>query len=129
MVVEGVCLLAVLIGHLGCHEAGFVGMVNEFPAAADHEFGPPAVQSESQAPPEMLEEDELTSLVVDVEELFVSYPNLYFLDPGPKATSSLFFSFFWRPCSVSSTPLLIRPCPSFHLASAHLTFSWTLLLF
>ena len=46
MVVEGVCLLAVFIGR---HGAGLVGILNEVPEAVEHEFGPPAVQCESQA--------------------------------------------------------------------------------
>ena len=33
MVVEGVCLLVVLIGRLGRHGPGVVGMLNEVPAA------------------------------------------------------------------------------------------------
>ena len=32
-VVRGVCFLVVLIGRLGRHGAGFVGMLNEVPAA------------------------------------------------------------------------------------------------
>ena len=56
MVVEGVCLLVVLIGRLGRRGTGLVGMPNEVPAAFEHEFGPPAVQCESQAPPDLLEE-------------------------------------------------------------------------
>eukprot|EP00614_Pseudopedinella_elastica_P014930 CAMPEP_0172581556 /NCGR_PEP_ID=MMETSP1068-20121228/792_1 /TAXON_ID=35684 /ORGANISM="Pseudopedinella elastica, Strain CCMP716" /LENGTH=78 /DNA_ID=CAMNT_0013374579 /DNA_START=1 /DNA_END=237 /DNA_ORIENTATION=- len=44
-------------------------MLNEVPAAVEHEFGPPAVQCESQAPPDLLEEDGLAHPVVDVEEL------------------------------------------------------------
>ena len=46
-------------------------MLNEVPAAVEHEFGPPAVQCESQAPPDLLEEDGLARPVVDVEELRV----------------------------------------------------------
>ena len=57
MVVECVCLLVVLIGRLSRHGAGLVGMLNEVPAAVVHEFGPPAVQCESQVPPDLLEED------------------------------------------------------------------------
>ena len=38
MVVEGVCLFVVLIGRLGRHGAGFVGMLYEVPAAVEHEF-------------------------------------------------------------------------------------------
>ena len=57
VVVEGVCLLVVLIGRLGRHGAGLVLMMNEIPAAVEHEFGPPAVQCESQASPDMLEEN------------------------------------------------------------------------
>ena len=48
MVVEGVCLLVVLIGRPGRHGAGLVEMLNEVPAAVEHEFGSPAVQCESQ---------------------------------------------------------------------------------
>ena len=54
---EGVCLLIVLIGRFGRRGAGFVGMLNEVRAAVEHEFGPPAVQCESQAPSDLLEED------------------------------------------------------------------------
>ena len=43
-------------------------MLND-PAAVEHEFGPPAVQCESRAPPDLLEEDGLARPVVDVEEL------------------------------------------------------------
>ena len=42
----------VAFGHLG-------HVLNEVPAAVGHEFGPPAVQCESQAPPDLLEEDGL----------------------------------------------------------------------
>ena len=44
-------------------------MLDEVPAAAEHEFDPPAVQCEFQAPPGLLEEDGLAHPVVDVEEL------------------------------------------------------------
>ena len=47
MVVEGVCLLVVLIGRLGRHGAGLVEMLNEVSAAVELEFGPPAVQCKS----------------------------------------------------------------------------------
>jgi hypothetical protein len=46
-----------------------VGRLNEVPAAVEHEFGPPAVQCKSQAPPDLLEEDGLAHPMVDVEEL------------------------------------------------------------
>ena len=45
-----------------------VGVLNEVPAAVGHEFGPPAVQCEPQAPPDMLKEVGLARPVVDVEE-------------------------------------------------------------
>ena len=64
--VEDMCLLVVLIGRLGRHGAGLVGMLNEVPAAVKHEFGPPAVQCKSQAPPDLLEEDGLAHPMVDV---------------------------------------------------------------
>ena len=57
MVLEGACLLIALIGRLGRHGTGLVGMLNEVPAAVVHEFGPPAVKCEPQAPRGMLEED------------------------------------------------------------------------
>ena len=44
-------------------------MLNEVPAAVEREFGPPAVQCESQAPLGMLEEDGLARPVVDVKEM------------------------------------------------------------
>ena len=69
VVVEGACLLVVLIGRLGRHGAGLVWVLNEVPAAVGYEFGPPAVQCESQAPPDLLEEDGLAHPMVDVEEL------------------------------------------------------------
>ena len=69
VVVEGACFLVVFIGRLGHHGAGLVGMLNEIPAAVEHEFGAPAVQCESQAPPDLLEEDVLARHVVYVEEL------------------------------------------------------------
>ena len=67
--VEGVCLLVVLIGRFGRHGAGLVGMLNEIPAAVEHEFGPPAVQGKSQTPPDLLKEDGLAHPMVDVKEL------------------------------------------------------------
>ena len=69
VVVKGVCLLVVLIGRLGRHGTGLVGLLNEAQAAVEHEFGPPAVQCESQAPLGLLEEDGLARPAVDVEEL------------------------------------------------------------
>ena len=66
MVVEGVCLLAVLIGRLGRRGTGLVGVLGEVTAAAEHEFGSHAVQCESQAPSGLLEEDGLVRPVVDV---------------------------------------------------------------
>ena len=39
--------LVVLISRLGRRGAGLVGIPNEVPAAAEHQFGPPAVQCES----------------------------------------------------------------------------------
>ena len=44
-------------------------MLNEVPEAVEHEFGPPAIQCEFQALPDLLEEDWLVCYVVDVEEL------------------------------------------------------------
>ena len=41
------------------------------PAAVKHEFGPPAVQCKSQAPPGLLEENGLAHPIVDVKELEV----------------------------------------------------------
>ena len=75
--VEGVCLLVVLIGRLGPHGAGLVGVLNEIPAAVEHEFGPPAVQGKSQAPPDLLEEDGLAHPMVDVKELEVLIVDFY----------------------------------------------------
>ena len=51
-------------------------MLNEVPAAVEHEFGPPAVQCESQAPPDLLEEEGLAYPVVDVEELVMIFGEL-----------------------------------------------------
>ena len=51
------------------HGAGLAGVLNEVPTAAGDEFGPSAVQCESQAPSGLLEEDGLACPVVDVEEL------------------------------------------------------------
>ena len=70
MVIKGVCLLVILIGRLGRRGTGLVDVLNEAPvAAAEHEFGPLAVQCESQAPPGLLEEEGLARPVIDVEEL------------------------------------------------------------
>ena len=44
-------------------------MLNEVSAAAEHGFGRPAVQCESEAPPDLLEEDGLARPEIDVEEL------------------------------------------------------------
>ena len=38
VVVEGACLLVVLIGRLGRRGTGLVGMPNEVPAAVEHEL-------------------------------------------------------------------------------------------
>ena len=57
MVVEGVCLLGVLIGRLGRRGAGLVGVLNEVPAVVEHEFGTPVVQCEYQAPLDLLEKN------------------------------------------------------------------------
>ena len=62
-------LLAALIGRLGRRGTGLVGVLGEVPAVFGHEFGPPAVQCESRAPSDLLEEDSLARPVVDVEEL------------------------------------------------------------
>ena len=67
--VEGACLLVVFIGRLGRHGVGLVGMLNEVPEAVEHKFGSPAVQCESQAPPDLLAEDALSHPVGDFEEL------------------------------------------------------------
>ena len=48
--VEGACLLVVLISRLSRRGTGLVGVLNEVPEAVGHEFGPPAVQCESRAP-------------------------------------------------------------------------------
>ena len=71
MVVEGVCLFVVRLGRLGRHGAGLDGVLNDVPEAVGYEFGPPAVQCESQAHPELLEEDGLAHPMVDVEEMEV----------------------------------------------------------
>ena len=57
--VKGVCLLIAHIDRLGRHGAGLVGVLNEVPAAVEYKIGPPAVQCESQAPPDLLEVDGL----------------------------------------------------------------------
>ena len=44
-------------------------MLNEVSAAVGHEFGPSAVQCESQVPLDLLEGDGLARPVVDVDEL------------------------------------------------------------
>ena len=46
-----------------------VGELNEVQMALEHEFGPPAVQCESQAPPDLLGGDGLARPVLDVKEL------------------------------------------------------------
>ena len=46
-----------------------VGVLNEVPEAFELEFGPPGVQCESQAPPDLLEENGLAHPVVDVEKM------------------------------------------------------------
>ena len=69
MVAGSVCLLAVLIGCPGRCGTGLVRVLNEVPAAVEHAFGPPAVKCESQASPDLLEEDGLAYSVADVELL------------------------------------------------------------
>ena len=69
VVIDGVYLLVVVIDRLGRHGAGLVGMLNFVPEAVDHKSGPPAVQCESQAPPDLREEDGLAHPVIDIEEL------------------------------------------------------------
>ena len=44
--VEGACLLVVLIGRLGRRGTVLVGVLGEVPAAVEHGFGPPAVHCE-----------------------------------------------------------------------------------
>ena len=67
MVVEGACLLVVLISRLGRRGTGLVGVLNEVPAAVGHEFGPPAVYCESQVPPGLLKVEGLARPGVDVK--------------------------------------------------------------
>ena len=74
MFIEGACLLVAFIGRLGRHGAGLVGVLSEVPAAVEHESGPPAVQCESRAPPELLKENLLAHPMVDVEDLFFMPP-------------------------------------------------------
>ena len=69
MVVRGLCLLIIPIGCLGRRGTGLVSMLNEVPAAVEHEFGPPAVKCKSRAPSDLHEEDGLARPVVDVKEL------------------------------------------------------------
>ena len=69
MVVKGLCLLVVPVGRLGRRGTGLAGALNEVPAAIGHGIGPPAVQCDSQANPDLLEEDGLARPVVDVGEL------------------------------------------------------------
>ena len=71
MVVEGVCLLVALIGRLGRRGAELVAMLNEVPAAVEHEYDPLAVQCEFKVPPELLEEGGLARPMADVDELGV----------------------------------------------------------
>ena len=50
-------------------------MLNEVPAAVEHDFGPTVVQCKSQAPPDLLEEDGLANPMVDIPFLYVRvYP-------------------------------------------------------
>ena len=70
------CLLVVLIGRLGRRGTGLVWVLNEFPAAVVHAFGPPVVQCESQAPSDLLEENRLSRPVLDVEEQEISIGEL-----------------------------------------------------
>ena len=100
--VEGVCLLVVLIGRLGRHGAGLVGVLNEVPAAVGHEFGPPAVQCKSKAPPDLLEEDLIEHQVVDVEELFFTCSYMswaVFTWFGKKSGRPIFRVFFKHVCA------------------------------
>ena len=66
--VEGVCLLLVLIGRLGRHGTGLVGMLNEVPAEVEHKFGPPAVQCDSQLELELIQTHMAQKPVLRVEE-------------------------------------------------------------
>ena len=70
MVVDGACFLVVLIGRLGCHGAGLVGMLNEVSVAVEHKFGPPAVQCKSQATPDLPEEDGLDAAPCSLSHIF-----------------------------------------------------------
>ena len=65
--VEGVCLLVVLIGRLGRHGTGLVGVLNEVPAAVEYEFGPPAVQCESELELELIQNHMTQKPVLRVE--------------------------------------------------------------
>ena len=77
MVVVDARLLVVLIGRLGRHGAGLVGMLNEVPKAVKHEFGHPRCRASPRPrplrPPGLLEGDRLANPnpVVDVEKLKV----------------------------------------------------------
>ena len=51
-------------------------------------------------------------LMRNSHQLFVLYPALHSSNPGPTLSFSLSFSLSWKPCYVSSTPLLTRPCSS-----------------
>ena len=51
------------------HLPPFGGLLNGVPAAAGHDVAPPAVQCESQAPPDLVEEDGPARPGVDVKEL------------------------------------------------------------
>ena len=66
--VVGLCLLVAHVGLLGRRGTGLVGVLNEVSAAVEHKFGPPAVQCESQAPLDLLEEAGLARPMADVEE-------------------------------------------------------------
>ena len=62
--------------------AGLVEILNEVPAAVEHEFGPPAVQCESRASPDLLEEDGLAHPIADVDELVTPSPARLLIDDG-----------------------------------------------
>ena len=85
-------------------------MLNEVPAAVEHEFCASAVQCESQAPPDLLEEDGLARLFLTLKE---PTPRLYPCD--------FLQHLFRRPLSVpivvpypNHPPLLLRSCTRPH---------------
>ena len=69
MVAVGACFFVVFVGHIRRRGAGLVWVLSRAPAAVKHGLGPPAVQCEPRAPPDLPKKVGLEHLRADVKEV------------------------------------------------------------